>query len=432
MNSSDPRPKPPCNREDALAVLSRLRESGAIAYFAGGCVRDSLLGLEAKDWDIATDAPPARVRQLFSSTQAVGAAFGVILVRSGESVVEVATFRADGVYEDGRRPSSVRFTSAEEDARRRDFTINGMFFDPAENQVIDFVGGREDLAAKRIRAIGEPAERFGEDHLRLLRAVRFAARFGFEIEPATAAAIADSANRVKGISPERVGDEVRLMLTASTFRAAWRLLWKLGLSREIFRFIPKLPENLDMNRSILLNLDDGAGITLGLALAAATLCVRLQAEGVREILKLLAETEISKSVRAMRQALRISNQESDEMAGTLGGLEAMLQSQPPTLAQKKRFLAQPTSAHSLRLMDALAKTGLHAERIVALASDLSELSRHDVAPPPLISGDDLIAAGHAPGPLFRKILDAAYDAQLEGKISSRTEALKLIEQLAGK
>ena len=432
MNSSDPRPKPPCNREDALAVLSRLRESGAIAYFAGGCVRDSLLGLEAKDWDIATDAPPARVRQLFSSTQAVGAAFGVILVRSGESVVEVATFRADGVYEDGRRPSSVRFTSAEEDARRRDFTINGMFFDPAENQVIDFVGGREDLAAKRIRAIGEPAERFGEDHLRLLRAVRFAARFGFEIEPATAAAIADSANRVKGISPERVGDEVRLMLTASTFRAAWRLLWKLGLSREIFRFIPKLPENLDMNRSILLNLDDGAGITLGLALAAATLCVRLQAEGVREILKLLAETEISKSVRAMRQALRISNQESDEMVGTLGGLEAMLQSQPPTLAQKKRFLAQPTSAHSLRLMDALAKTGLHAERIVALASDLSELSRHDVAPPPLISGDDLIAAGHAPGPLFRKILDAAYDAQLEGKISSRTEALKLIEQLAGK
>src|SRR5580700_9848755 len=165
--------KPPCSPSDALIVLKGLREAGHVAYFAGGCVRDSLLGLEPADWDVATDAPPQKVRSLFSSTQAVGAAFGVILVRQGKSTVEVATFRSDGVYEDGRRPSSVTFTSAQEDARRRDFTINGLFLDPIEDRVIDYVEGQKDLKAGLIRAIGEPRHRFDEDHLRLLRAVRF-------------------------------------------------------------------------------------------------------------------------------------------------------------------------------------------------------------------------------------------------------------------
>src|SRR5580693_7281598 len=269
----DPRLNPPA---DAMAVLKRLRDSGHIAYFAGGCVRDSILGLEAKDWDVATDAPPDRVRELFISTQAVGAAFGVILVRSGKSIVEVATFRADGAYEDGRRPGSVRFTSAEEDARRRDFTINGLFLDPVENRVIDYVGGRDDLAARKVRAIGSPAERFGEDHLRLLRAVRFASRLGFDIEAATAEAIRSSAPRIKGISPERIAEELRLMLTAPTRNVAWRLLWQMGLAAEIFRFLPKIPERMDEARSIFLNLAIGESISTGLSLAAATLCIRMQ------------------------------------------------------------------------------------------------------------------------------------------------------------
>src|SRR5688500_12446804 len=162
------------SREDALAVVRRLRDAGHVAYFAGGCVRDMLLGLEPKDYDVATDAPPDRVRQLFSNTQAVGAAFGVILVRQRKSQIEVATFRTDLKYVDGRRPEGVVFTTAEEDAKRRDFTINGMFFDPVEEKVIDYVGGQEDLQNKLLRAIGEPNHRFEEDHLRLLRAVRFA------------------------------------------------------------------------------------------------------------------------------------------------------------------------------------------------------------------------------------------------------------------
>ena len=206
-------PTPPENlgkhasRDDAVAVVKRLRDAGHIAYFAGGCVRDTLLGLTPKDYDVATDAPPDRVRQLFSNTQAVGAAFGVILVRHRKSVIEVATFRADLQYKDGRRPEGVVFTTAEEDAKRRDFTINGLLMDPLEgDKVIDYVSGQEDLKNKVLRAIGEPNHRFEEDHLRLLRAVRFAARFGLVIEPSTATAITGHAEQLKRISPARVGE----------------------------------------------------------------------------------------------------------------------------------------------------------------------------------------------------------------------------------
>src|SRR5277367_3587141 len=218
-----------CDRADALAVLKRLREAGHIAYFAGGCVRDELLGLTPKDFDIATDAPPDRVREIFTSTQAVGAAFGVILVRHGPSVIEVATFRTDLEYHDGRRPQGVKFTTAEEDAQRRDFTINGLFLDPIENRVIDYVGGQADLSAKILRAIGNPDQRFAEDHLRFLRAVRFAARFALQIDPATTAAISAHAHQLPRISPERLADELRRMLIPATKNIAWKLLWQFDL-----------------------------------------------------------------------------------------------------------------------------------------------------------------------------------------------------------
>jgi poly(A) polymerase len=429
MTASDPRPKPPCSPDDALAVLKRLRDAGHMAYFAGGCVRDSLLGIEAKDWDIATDAPPGRVRELFSSTQAVGAAFGVILVRHKKSVVEVATFRADGVYEDGRRPSSVRFTSAEEDAKRRDFTINGLFLDPIENRVIDYVGGKEDLAGKRIRAIGIPAERFGEDHLRLLRAVRFAARLGFEIEPATATAIAQLAPRLKGISPERVGDELRLMLTPPTRDTAWRLLWNLRLGPEISRLLPKRIETMDFSRSLFLRVKIGGAISFGLALASATLCAGLQAESGGNALPLLSKSHVQRAARAMRQSVRTSNEEDAEISEILAGLEPLLQSQFPSVAMQKRFLARPTAAASRELLDALAAIGLHEERVALLKPQFTELAKSDVAPPPFINGDDLTALGLTPGPLYRKILDAVYDAQLEERIHSKDEAIQLAQQL---
>ena len=419
--------KPPCSRPDALAVLKRLRENGHEAYFAGGCVRDSLLGLEPVDWDVATDAPPQKVRSLFPSTQAVGAAFGVILVRSGKSTVEVATFRSDGEYEDGRRPSSVTFTSAENDARRRDFTINGLFLDPVEDRVIDFVGGRDDLAAHRIRAIGDPQQRFGEDHLRLLRAVRFAARFSFEIEPATAAAIASLASRVKTISPERVGEEIRLMLTPATRSVAWRLIWNLGLAKEIFRFLPKLPQEMNFDRSIFLSTYSDHAISVALALGAAAVCAHHQAGG--EILAALKHSEVSRNVRAMRQAMRISNEESDEMGEILSSLLPLLQDQRPGLATIKRFLARTTSGQSRRLLDAISAVGLYQEKIAALKPRFAELDGTEVAPTPFIDGNDLIALGLNPGPKFRQILERVYDAQLEGKIASKEDALKLVETL---
>src|SRR5436190_8701533 len=220
--------------EDAVEIVKRLRSAGHVAYLAGGCVRDLLLGLEPKDYDVATDAPPERVRKLFNNTQAVGAAFGMILVRLGGSQIEVATFHADMEYEDGRRPVGVRFTSAEEDAKRRDFTINGLFLDPIDDRVIDYVGGQDDLSAKILRAIGEPNHRFEEDHLRLLRAVRFASRFGLIIHPTTADAIASHAPSLTRISPERVGEGLRLMLTPITRVAARDLLWQFKLIEVIF------------------------------------------------------------------------------------------------------------------------------------------------------------------------------------------------------
>jgi tRNA nucleotidyltransferase/poly(A) polymerase len=387
------------------------------------------LGLRAKDWDVATDAPPDDIRALFSSTQAVGAAFGVILVRYGRSQVEVATFRADGVYTDGRRPDSVRFTSAEEDAKRRDFTINGLFLDPIENKVIDYIGGKSDLAARLIRAIGDPGERFAEDHLRLIRAVRFAARFGFNIEPETGAAIRTLAPRIKSISPERIGDELRLMLTPPTRNTAWKLLWELNLAKEIFRFVPSIAEKIDPARSIFEMLAPEETISVGLALAAATLDARLQANGATDLVELLSHAEALRSVRAMRQALRISNDESDEMAIVLSSLHPLLQSAEPTVAQKKRFLALPTSSFSQSLLDAIYAVGLQRSRIESLRPSLKQLGKTEVAPLPFITGDDLPPLGLQPGPRYKQILDAVYDGQLENRIHSREQALELAARL---
>jgi poly(A) polymerase len=425
----DPRVKPPSDQADALAVLKRLRSAGQIAYFAGGCVRDKLMGREPKDWDVATDAPPNRVRELFESTAAVGAAFGVVLVRQGKSVIEVATFRADGIYEDGRRPSSVRFTSAEEDAKRRDFTINGLFLDPLEDRVIDYVEGRKDLEARRLRAIGNASERFAEDHLRLLRAVRFAARFGLQIDPGTAEAIRRESPRLAGISPERVGDELRLMFPPPTRATAWRLLWEFGLAKVIFRFLPNLPTTMELQRSIFLNVAPAESVSFALAVAAATLCCAAQANPAANVRSFLTRQHVGGDVRAMRQVARLSNEESDEMSQTLAGIAPLLADAKPTLAQKKRFLAQPTSPQSRRLMGALAAVNQQRQRFAELQPELNALQSEDVAPLPLLTGDDLTRAGFIPGPKFKRILDDVYDAQLEGTISTKPEALALAKTI---
>lgn len=424
--------KPQCLREDALAVLRRLRDAGHVAYFAGGCVRDELMGLTPTDYDVATDAAPDRVRTLFGRTEAVGQAFGVILVRHGRSVVEVATFRTEGAYLDGRRPQSVQFTSAEQDAQRRDFTINGLFLDPIANQVIDFVGGQDDLVARRLRAIGDPAARFAEDHLRLLRAVRFAARFDLTIEPATAQAISRHAPQLVRISPERIAEELRLMLCPPTRVRAWPMLWEYGLAGQVFRFVqpPEYP-SLDAARSIFLAIDPKVTITLGEALAAATLCYQWQLAGMSgDIRELIQPPAVRAAVRGCRKGLRISNDASDEMAGVLAGVATLLADDQPSVAVMKRFLAASTSTAARRLLGAIRAAGLHVGRIDWLDEHLDELSRTEVAPPPLITGDDLIRSGLSPGPAFKHIIHAVYDAQLEDRITTRDEALALARQLA--
>jgi poly(A) polymerase len=413
------------DRDDAIAVVRRLREAGHVAYFAGGCVRDELLGLRPGDYDVATDAPPQRVQELFRNAQAVGAAFGVILVRRGGSQVEVATFRADLAYRDGRRPEGIRFTTAEEDAKRRDFTINGLFLDPLTGEVIDYVGGRADLEAKVLRAIGNPDERFAEDHLRLLRAVRFAARFDLSVDPATDDAIARHAPHLARISPERIAEELRLMLMPPTRARAWTMLRRYALDAVIFRFLrlPDAPAHPDVaaGRPTLFDrVAAGSPVPFGLALAAAA---------VDRVLATLSDlsgwpdVSARQSVKAARQALRISNDESDEMEGTLHGLAQLIGDAAPTVARLKRFLARPTAPLTRALLAALPAE-LAANR-AELEQRLTELERTDYAPPPLITGDDLTAAGLAPGPLFKRVLDAVYDAQLEDRVKSKQEALRM-------
>jgi poly(A) polymerase len=422
-------------REDALAVVRRLRDAGHVAYFAGGCVRDELMGLAPKDYDAATDAPPQRVRELFSNTQAVGAAFGVILVRHRGTQIEVATFRADDSYVDGRRPTGVKFTTAEEDAKRRDFTINGLFLDPVENRVIDYVGGQRDIEARVIRAIGDPDHRFEEDHLRLLRAVRFAARFGFEIEPTTAEAIRRHADRLKRISPERVADELRAMIGTPTRGAAWEMLWGFGLTPVIFRTLPQPAEppvgfNFHDKDSAPLfpSLAAGEPVPFPLALAALVLDYRGNVEG-GDVRTLLETPEVQRAVQTCRTTLKISNDESDFMAGVLH-LGPLLRDDPPTVATMKRFLATPTSKWSRVLLDALLLRHSTLTRIPWLRQQFALLEREDVAPAPLVTGDDLTAAGIKPGPVFKRVLDAVYDAQLEARVGSKEQALAMGLELA--
>jgi len=444
-------PRPNSTREDALAVVKRLREAGHIAYFAGGCVCDELLGHPPKDYDVATEAPPQRVRQVFSNTSAVGAKFGVILVRIGESQIEVATFRREGPYEDGRRPSEVHFTTAEEDAKRRDFTINGMFFDPIEHRVIDYVGGQEDLKAKVLRAIGDPNLRFEEDHLRLLRGVRFAARFGLTIEAGTADAVGKHAHQLPIISPERIAEELRLMLTPATRVRAWRMLWELQLLPVVFRHVLGKPPDANWDQqpwtipvpasppddSLIIHLPDQS-ISFGLALATAYVCLQRFVGPLRgapsDIAEFASDFALKRAVKALRTGLKLSNEELDSLEGTLWGLRLMYVAawSQGTVALKKRILARKTFADSEALAKAAISAGLDQKGIYApLLEELRSLQRTDFAPPPLLDGEDLIAVGLNPGPGFKHLLKQLYDEQLEGRLTTKEQALKLAQVWGG-
>ncbi len=447
----------------AKTIASRLRESGHQAYFAGGCVRDLLLGSVPKDFDVATSATPDQIVALFPWTVQVGAHFGVILVVleiDGQRIdTEVATFRHDGVYLDGRRPDAVRFTTdPREDVLRRDFTINGMLLDPAgivgseveESAVLDFVSGRDDLRARLIRTIGSPEQRFTEDKLRMLRGVRFTARLDFAIEPQTLTAIQHHAPEIAQVSCERVREELTGMLTQGNARRAFELLDQSGLLVEVLPEIAKMhgveqppqyhPEGDVFIHTMLLldQLPTGAPATLGWGMLLhdvgkpATFQPpnpnkpgdRIRFNGHVEVGVRIAEEILRR--------LRFSGDDCAQIVALVrhhmqfGDIKAMKQS---TL---KRFLRMPRFEEHLALHRADCLSS-HADlRLYDFAKNAYETTEPEQMRPALfVTGRELIAAGYKPGPRFKQMLTAAEDAQLEGRIASTTDGLELIEREFG-
>ena len=427
----------------ARALVDRLRTAGYLAYFAGGCVRDLVRQQTPKDIDIATDARPEEVQKIFRRTHAVGAHFGVVVVVEDDRQFEVATFRSDGAYLDGRHPVAVNYSSPEADARRRDFTINGMFFDPPNDAVIDFVGGREDLAAGIVRAIGDPAQRFAEDRLRLLRAIRFATVLQFEIEPLTWEAIIQAAPGIKEISAERIREElVRIFLSPQRVRG-WDLLDASGLMKAVLPELeamkgceqpPQFHPEGDVFRHTRLMLDLlPEKVSLPLVLSVLfhdigkppTSSVdndgRIRFNGHDRVGADMTE--------AIMQRLRFSRAEIDATVEAVRQHMVFKDVPNMRIAKLKRFMARPNFADELELhrVDCASSHGM-LDNYAFLQRKQTEFASEPIIPPPLVRGDDLIALGMKPGPRFREILDAVETQQLEGELSDRDEALAWIKK----
>ena len=427
----------------ARALVDRLRTAGYLAYFAGGCVRDLVRQQTPKDIDIATDARPEEVQKIFRRTHAVGAHFGVVVVVEDDRQFEVATFRSDGAYLDGRHPVAVNYSSPEADARRRDFTINGMFFDPPNDAVIDFVGGREDLAAGIVRAIGDPAQRFAEDRLRLLRAIRFATVLQFEIEPLTWEAIIQAASGIKEISAERIREElVRIFLSPQRVRG-WDLLDASGLMKAVLPELeamkgceqpPQFHPEGDVFRHTRLMLDLlPEKVSLPLVLSVLfhdigkppTSSVdndgRIRFNGHDRVGAEMTE--------AIMQRLRFSRAEIDATVEAVRQHMVFKDVPNMRIAKLKRFMARPNFADELELhrVDCASSHGM-LDNYAFLQRKQTEFASEPIIPPPLVRGDDLIALGMKPGPRFREILDAVETQQLEGELSDRDEALAWIKK----
>lgn len=408
---------PNSQRGFALQVVQRLRAAGYEAWWAGGCVRDHLLGLIPKDYDVATSARPDEIRALFGKrrTIAIGAAFGVITVLGppGAGQIEVATFRRDAAYHDGRHPEHVTFSSAEEDASRRDFTINGLFFDPIAARVIDYVGGRQDLQRRLVRAIGNPFERFKEDKLRLLRAVRFAATFDFVLDPETASAIRDMAAEVLVVSPERIAGEMRRMLVNRHRVRAVRLLLETGLSAAI---LPEVVPHSDVERArlehclaVLENLVE-PGFPLALA---ALLHGRVGSAQAEEIAR----------------RWRLSSKEISRVAWLVEHYAELDRARLRPWSEIQAFFVADGINDLLALLDARTHTGAVNPEEVAWCRRQRARPEHELNPAPLINGDDLQNHGIPRGPVYRKLLERVRAAQLDRIIDSREAALALVDRI---
>ena len=429
----------------ARDLVAQLQRAGHVAYFAGGCVRDQLLGAEAKDYDIATSARPEEVQHLFPRvTDLTGKSFGVVRVIVGEEFYEVATFRQDGPYRDGRHPESVRFATAEEDAQRRDFTINGLFYDPVAERLIDYVGGEADLRAELVRAIGNPADRFAEDHLRLLRAIRFATRLNFQIEPKTWEAIRAVAPSIRTISAERIRDELNKIFTASKPERGLDLLDQSGLLPEVLPDIaamhgveqpPQFHPEGDVYEHVRLmltkiaepNLDLAWGVLLHDVGKKPTAKIdengRIRFNEHESVGAVMAEkimTDLrydNKTIQTVRELVQHHMQFKD-----------VPHMRPSTL---KRMMARPTFPLELELhrIDCSSSHG-DLKHYEFLKHQLESMSAEEIDPLPLITGRDLLAMGLPPGKTVGKILEAVRVAQLEGTVQTRAEALDMARKLA--
>ncbi len=437
--TADPGPQPA--ERAAGAVLRRLREAGFRAYFAGGCVRDWLRGEQPTDFDVATDATAETVQQLFRRTVPVGARFGVVLVLIDGQPVEVASFRADAAYRDGRRPVRVRPATPEVDALRRDFTINGMFRDPDSGAVLDYVGGQADLAARIVRAIGDPAARFHEDGLRMLRAVRLAARLGYAIEPATMAAIRAHAAELTGIAWERIGDEIVRILTEGDARRGFGLLDESGLLPHVLPEVAALkgveqspdfhPEG-DVFTHTLLLLAQLRQPTETLALGALLHDIGkpdcAERRGDRITFYGHAEVGAERAV-AICQRLRRSRPVWEGVEYLVRNHLRLVDAPQMRRGTQRRLLAEQGIDELLELarIDALAShQDLRAYQFCVDAR--ARLGNEPAKPEPLVRGRDLLALGYPQGPLYSQILRAVEDKQLDGELTTPEAALAWVTQ----
>jgi len=458
-------------KETATSIVKKLRQEGYSAYFAGGCVRDQLMGIPPKDYDVATNALPAQVMRMFPRTVAVGAEFGVVLVLSGEQQVEVATFRSDGDYSDGRHPDEVTYTDdARLDVLRRDFTINGLLWDPLTETLLDYVGGHDDIRNRVIRAIGDPGQRFREDKLRLMRAARFSARFGFELEAATRNTIQVLAGQILQVSKERLREEIIKILTEGYASRGIQLLETLRLLRPILPEISDLqgveqppefhPEgDVWVHTLLMLQLMDetkrdlaqgsnptatdwaeiaapgssvGTRIYPSISLALGVLLHDVgkpQTFEIRDRIRFNNHCEVgARMAIQICDRLRFTNRQTERVAQLVRDhlkFKDLPQMRPATL---KRFLRQEGLEEHLELhrLDCL---GSHRNLdLWGMAKDCRDrLAPEEIRPAPLISGDNLIALGYQPGPIFKEILKAVEDAQLDLVIHNYAEAVEWVE-----
>ena len=432
-------------REAATELARRLKAAGHEALFAGGCVRDRLMGNTPKDFDIATSATPVEVVKLFPGSNEVGAHFGVVIAKLGGQHVEIATFRTDGSYRDGRRPESVTFSTPQEDAQRRDFTINGLFENPESGEVIDYVGGLADLESRTLRAIGNAEARFNEDGLRLLRAVRFAARLDFTVEPVTRAALREGAHLLDRISPERIRDEFSKILTCPRRRHGVELLVDTGL---IQHFLPEVlpmigcdqppewhPEgDVYTHTCIMLDmLEPDAPLDLCLAVLlhdiAKPPCRTIDSDTGR----IRFNGHDAMGAEMAETILRRLKYPNDIIAAVIPMVARHMQFmnvQKMRIAKLKRFMAEPTFDREMELhrVDCGSSNGF-TDNYEFLQAKAAQFAAEPLIPPPLVTGRDLIQLGLTPGPRFKEILENIETEQLEGRILDRENALLYLHQI---